>query len=282
MPKSNRRINNALATIEEVAGEDEREEIEKKLTPTTRASYEGLLAIGGFRGGVFKSSAETRRRNLVRAVLLAQLVLNKVLFGNAQTQRTFLLSMSVQMLERQLRHLFPYKPYQGRFAKRAAWNPDSFTDPSRHTDSKFMYVIHTIMGEASKVADMMLMNPSKDEKTKFQELLKRYIDYSTVDRKNPLKTRLFVRFYEEYLNDPSILQKNIISSSIINQDKVPTYYPFGFIMRVPVECIYITSPSDVGVSNRTSDILFELQDKQTKGKKTNLYTYGDSGPHFGP
>jgi hypothetical protein len=273
MASANDRIRNALAMIEEVAGEDEREEIEGKLNPGTRATYGDLLALGGFRGGIrlIKSSTETRRRNLVRAILLAQLVLNKVPVGSAQAQRTMLISQPAETLERQLRHLFPYKPFRGRFAKRAAWNPDNFTDPNRHTDSKFMYLIHTIMGRASKVAEMMTMNPSTEERTEFEELRRRYIGYATVDRRNPRKANLEVRFYEEYLDDPSILQKNIISSSIINQNKVPTYYPFGFIMCVPLECIYITSPKDVGVSNRTPNILFELDDKQKKAQ-SQIYT----------
>lgn len=266
MPTANQRVDQALATILRVAGQDEMESIRNRLTPATRQTFGALISIGGFRGVRF-SSEKTERRALVRAVLLGRLALNHLQSPAVAASKTHLLLMSVPDLERQLRHLFPFKPYQGRFGKRSTWDPIHFTDPLQHNDGSYMYLVHTIMGEASKVAEVMVGGGStQQDQQNFQAMLRRYIGYSTIDRKNPIKKRLMVRFYEEYLKNPAILRKNIVSSSVISHAKHATYYPFGLIMRVPQECIYITSPSDVGVANRTSDILAELQDKQQKAQ----------------
>lgn len=258
------RIAHALGVIELVAGEDERASVENKLTPQNMQQFGTDLGIGGFRGGIglFKSNAETFRRNLVRAIVLTQLSQGKLQSPQANTQRDSLLAMDTGQLERQLRNLFPYKPFRGRFAKRSEWEPRNFTDPWSHSNSNYMYVVHSIMGEASKVTEVMSHGASASELEAFNELRGKYMGYATIDAKNPMKKRLMVRFYEQYLGNPNILRHNIISSSVINQTKHATYYPFGFIMRVPAECIYITSSSDVGVANRTADILGELESKQ--------------------
>lgn len=264
------RIAHALAVIEIIAGEDERGFVEGKLTPQNRQQFGDDLHIGGNRGGIglLKSDKETHRRNVVRAILLAQMAYGKLQPKNVDAQRTSLLTRNVAYLEGELRRQFPYKPYRGRFARRVDWEPINFTDPTKHSTSKYMYVVHTIMGEASKVAEVMATGASEGEIAAYNKLWNRYRSYAVENAKNPLKKSLMVRFYEEYLDNPNIVRQNIISSSVISNAKHATYYPFGFIMRVPAECVYITSPTDVGVANRTSDILFELQDKQKKAQST--------------
>jgi hypothetical protein len=57
---------------------------------------------------------------------------------------------------------------------------------------------------------------------------------------------------------------------VISHAKVAAYWHAGFILRVPPECIYITSPVDLGLKNRTDDILAELQDKHAATDRTIL------------
>ena len=264
------RIAHALAVIELIAGEDERGFVEGKLSPQNRQQFGDDLQIGGNRGGIglFKSKQESHRRDVVRAILLAQMAYGKLQPMNVNAQRTSLLTRNVAYLEGELRRQFPYKPYRGRFAKRIDWDPVHFTNPTKHDENHYMYVVHTIMGEASSVAEIMATGTTEGEIAAYDKLRQRYSGYATEDAKNPLKKKLMVRFYEEYLDNPNIVRQNIISSSVISDAKHATYYPFGFIMRVPPECIYITSPTDVGVANRTSNILSELQDKQKKAPST--------------
>lgn len=89
------RIAHALGVIELVAGEDERASVENKLAPQNMQQFGTDLGIGGFRGGIglFKSNAETFRRNLVRAILLTQLSQGKLQSPQANTQRDSLLAM---------------------------------------------------------------------------------------------------------------------------------------------------------------------------------------------
>lgn len=263
MASSLRRTDHALDIIEQVAGMDERDMVESRLaTPFAKQALGDSLHIGGYRGGIglFKTNAETYRRNLARAIVLTQLAFNRMLPAQSAQQLTALLQKPAGELEKQLCSLFPYKPFRGQFAKRSEWKPELFTTPSLHSEKSYMYLIHTIMGAPSKVADVMAGNVG--EQAKFDELRKRYVGYASVDKTNPLKAKLMVRFHEEYLDNPNIIRQNIISSSVISQEKHATYYPFGFIMRVPPECIYITSPTDVGVANRTTNIVYELNQKK--------------------
>jgi hypothetical protein len=263
MASSLDRVDHALDVIEQVCGPDEREMVERKLAVRAVAKgFGSALHIGGYRGGIglFKSDAETYRRNLARAVVLTMLSQHKITTAQSDMQLTALKGRPSGELEKQLKALFPYKAFRGQFAGRQHWQPESFTHPAAHSDQKYRYLVHTIQGAASLVADAMAGNTADAEK--MAKLHERYIGYGKIDNSNPMKAKLMVRFYEEYLHNPHIIRQNIISSSIISEEKHSTYYPFGFIMRVPPECIYITSPKDVSVKNRTSDIVFELNDKK--------------------
>lgn len=270
MSSNANRIAHALAIIEFIAGEDERGFVQSKITPHNRQQFGEDLHIGGNRGGIglFKSTQETHRRNVVRAILLAQIAYGKLPPMNVDVQRTALLTRNTAFLEKELRKQFPYKPYRGRFTKRSDWEPALLTDPADHDNDNYVYLVHTLMGQASKVAEVMARGATQGDIAAYDELRSRYEGFSSEDTKNPIKKRLLVRFYQQYLEEPDIIRKNIISSSVISEAKHATYYPFGFIMRVPPECIYITSPKDVGVANRTSDILSEMQDKQKKAQST--------------
>lgn len=55
--------------------------------------------------------------------------------------------------------------------------------------------------------------------------------------------------YETLLGDPSMLKTFLISTSVIDQAHVSTYYPYGFILRVPPQCVISTSPKDQAFKN---------------------------------
>lgn len=260
----NDRINAALTVIEAIAGRDERHSVENNLLTKNPALIDSHLSIGGFRGP-FKSESETFRRSLVRAVMLVRLARNAVPLTAAAQQLTVLMTRNTASLQRELLNLFPFKAYRGNFENRKEWAPVNFTDPSKHTHSNYKYIVHTLMQAPSKVADYNLHNDTELEN--FNKLREKYLPYAQISKKNPMKWNLMVDFMAQYLADPNIIRQNIISSSVISHTRHSTYYPIGFIMRVPPECIYITSPVDVSVKNRTPDILFELQDK---GQRTAL------------
>lgn len=256
----NDRIAAALTVIEAVAGKEERSSIEKDLRTKNASQIDGSLSIGGFRGP-FKSEPETFRRSLVRAVLLVRLARGSIQTAAAAQNITALMTRPTSALQRELLNLFPFKAYRGNFEKRKAWAPMHFTEPSKHSDSSYKYLVHTLMQAPSKVAEYNLGDATELEN--FNKLRNKYLAYAQVSKKNPIKPNLLVDFMAQYLADPHIIRQNIISSSVISDAKHATYYPVGFIMRVPPECIYITSSSDVSVRNRTNDIVGELQSKHS-------------------
>lgn len=256
----NDRIAAALTVIEALAGKEERSSVEKDLRTKNASQIDGSLSIGGFRGP-FKSEPETFRRSLVRAVLLVRLARGSIQTAAAAQNITALMTRPTSALQRELLNLFPFKAYRGNFENRKAWAPMHFTEPSKHSDSSYKYLVHTLMQAPSKVAEYNLGDATELEN--FNKLRNKYLAYAQVSKKNPIKPNLLVDFMAQYLADPHIIRQNIISSSVISDAKHATYYPVGFIMRVPPECIYITSSSDVSVRNRTNDIVGELQSKHS-------------------
>jgi hypothetical protein len=55
--------------------------------------------------------------------------------------------------------------------------------------------------------------------------------------------------YSEILNDPDILKSFALSTTIIDQDHVATYYPYGFVIKAPKQCILSTHPKDQAFKN---------------------------------
>lgn len=262
----NDRVTATLTVIEEVAGREERSSVENSLLSKNVPLIDGCLSIGGWRGP-FKSESETLRRNLVRAVLLVRLARGTVQPATAAQNITILMTKTTAALERDLLNLFPFKAYRGNFENRKHWAPNNFTDPSKHTNSNYKYLVHCLMQDPSNAAEYYT-NGTATELENFNKLRDKYQLYARVSKKNPLKHNLLVEFMAQYLDDPHIIRQNIISCSVISNLKHATYYPVGFILRVPPECVYITSPTDVGVRNRTNNIVGELQDKHAKTAMT--------------
>lgn len=274
MPNGTKRIDAGLDVIENLMGLKGRDMVELKMRALPNAHVNDALHIGGFRGGLslFKSDGETHKRALVRAVTLAQLAFGKMQPLQASTVIDYYMKKSATELERMLREAFPFKAHQGDFARRADWAPELFTTPALHSEDRFRYIVHSIMGAASTMIDWYSNDKDKAERVEHyqnaQQLLQKNLAYGKLQARtlakgdNPLvKYNLQVEFFREYLDNPNIVRRNIISSSVISEAKRATYYPFGFIMRVPAECVYITHHADVAVKNRTSNINFEFQDK---------------------
>ena len=255
------RINEALTTIKNYVVIDEENEINALLTPANRVQWGGNISLGGVR--VIKFSAESEKRKLIRATLLAGLAQGKITLATLTLAKADLNKCDVPTLKRRLNNNFTYKPYAGSVAKRGLWHQSNFTDPRFHNDKSYQYIIHGIAGSPQQVAELYTANPSKQDRDAYTKQKMNYFPYAKENTKNPIKHNIMVRFYEKYLNDPTILHQNIISSSLLNQNKHACYFPFGFILDVPPECIYITHKEDVAVKNRTPDILSELAN--TKG-----------------
>lgn len=250
----NDRIDAALTLIEAVAGTEDRTRTEAALRPMNLAQIDSSLSIGGFRGP-FKSEPETFRRTMVRAVVLTR-ISKGLPVAQAAQQITSLTGKTTAQLQNELLQQFPYKAYRGNFEKRQTWAPSFFTNPTKHSMSQYTYVVHALQRDPSKVAEYNLNNASELEI--LNKLQTKYAGFAKLDTRNPVKHNLNVDFLAQYLDNPDIIQNNIISSSVISEKKHATYYPIGFIMEVPPECIYITSPSDVSVANRTTDIIAEF------------------------
>lgn len=255
MPRIDERTRGALEAIRSVVGTDEANEIEQSLTTLTAGTYSDLISLG--RRGLVHRDQETRRRKKVRAILLAGLVRKKLHAPHVPAQKTTLLNETETALDRRLKGLFPFKPFGGRFANRTFWAPENFSDPENHNDNNFRYIIHGIAGAPSRVAEAMRGNASEEET--YRKVLNQYArDLTVEDTRNPLKKNLNIKFYKQYLENPDIMKTIIISATVIDTDHRAAYYPFGFILKVPPECVYSTFPSDQGVKNRTNQIIGEL------------------------
>jgi hypothetical protein len=266
MPSATARLDQTLDLIEDIVGQKGREMVALKVARMPSAAAIGdALSIGGFRGvfGALKSDAETRKRGLARAIVLTRIAFGNAVLVQSSIMLDNLMMQSAAELERLLRAAFPFQTYSGDFARRTDWSPERFTTAKLHNDQQFRYIVHSIMGASSQVASWF----GPDEKENFMKHRERYLAYGKVEtnvlskKQGLVKRNLQVDFFREYLDDPHIVRKNIISSSVISEAKRSTYYPFGFIMRVPAECVYITSDKDVAVKNRTSDINAEFKAK---------------------
>jgi hypothetical protein len=236
--------------------------------PTIATSYSAALSLGSRQDN---SQEETERRQMIRAVLLAGLLTGTLKPGTTEfdaAKRDLLDNTTMQELVRLLKRLLPYHAVEGDFSNRPTWN--NFTDPKAHDPKEFRYLVHGIMQDTSKVAEkgFQASGPVSDEA--WNNLLAKYAGYYTIKRVETsarnadgtitrgYKEQLWVDFRRYYLEHPDVLQSTMISTSVIDQDHVSSYYPFGFILKVPPENVYSAAPEDQSVKNRAEDFLKEL------------------------
>ena len=264
MSKNNTdRVAQALAAIQRVCGLDEEADIRQKLSiHPQKAAIESALALDTGARGLLKDRETTLKRDAVRGCLLAGLVLQKIILPNAPGVKRELLRLPRGEVERRLQRAFPFKALSGQFAERAAWDPSNFTTPVSGLASSYQFVVHSIMADPSKVASFgMGSTTTKAEWDAQVQQWRSGISKVVVQNAgSPMqKQSLFVNFAKQYLQDPTIITKNIISASVIDDAHHASYYPFGFILQVPPECIYSTSSSDQSVTNRAANAVQELQ-----------------------
>ena len=125
---------------------------------------------------------------------------------------------------------------------RRAWRPNvAFTEPRKHNDNKFCYLVHAMRPTTG------LGVPSKDT-LKMHEYtvrqLGRLVDIGS-DRSLTLKSA------ELYLTNPGVIEAEMLSCSLICENRKKLYgnFSFGFILSVPSTNICIASPRDLAISN---------------------------------
>lgn len=94
--------------------------------------------------------------------------------------------------------------------ERATWDPGLFTDPKQHDPSSFTYLINA-------VAEYPSGAPAYITKT---------------------------------LDDPTQVANALLSMSVISESKQGFFSPSGFILKVPKENVFSSSPGDAGVQNK--------------------------------
>ena len=210
--------------------------------------------------GRFRASTSAHR-DAVRGLLLPGLVLGRLQPAGVQNAQQEFLALPLNEIARRMKRSFPFKPINGDFSALDSWHPRHFTTPVAGIANQYRFMVHGIMA-ATSVAGRIGFN-SDLTKEQWKGLLQRYdSSVRSITHLNKGKAteskRLDVNFAKMYLKDPSLIQRNIISTSVISHKKHASYYPFGFILKVPPQNIYSTSGSDQGVVNRTTEIVDEL------------------------
>ena len=266
---SDERLNDAVAAIQEYSGRPDAKTIRDLLATKTGLERNALserIAIGGIR--LIKRDATTEKRRVKRAIRLASIIQP----SQAETALNNLNNDSLVELIDKLRKLFPYRarPIIGNFEGRVHWD-HTMSDPRNHDPTRFRYITHGIGAGASRGADTTLPKDGNlteeqaKEAKEYNDMVEKYSDQPDAlvfaERNMGPSTRkiLDVNFCMRYLRDPDVLKTIVVSTALIDQDHVATYYPFGFILNVPAVNIYSAATRDQGVKNRADDLLFELQ-----------------------
>lgn len=158
-----------------------------------------------------KSPQESKRRNGVRALLFLAFTEGKQPLALAESFKTKYLAMTVDQIKLEIKGRLPVLDAS---PLRGLWNPVNFTQvqpqPQMQTaPATFRYLVFG------------MMNKYTGRGTSFETILK----------------------------TPSLLKTFMISCSVIDQTHRPTYYPYGFILTVPVENILSTSRKDQAFKN---------------------------------
>lgn len=260
MPKTtDDRILAALEAIEEAAGPQARQWVEARL-PANTAAWSDHLSLGN--RGPFKRAAETRRRNLVRGVLLAYLAADISVLRLEFTKEA-LNKEDVAELTTRLKKFLPSTQIVGNFSARQSWDPGQFTNPTNHNSAgPFMYIITGVVKAPVKIAARGFM-AGPDEAADFAKSLLRFppdvLHVTSTGNDKTKKETLHILPAKRYLADPNLLRFDIISTSLIDTTHVATYFPWGFILRVPPANIISALYRDQGVKNRPPNVIHELQ-----------------------
>ena len=262
MPKNaDVRIAEALDAIEENGGRAAREWVYARLPSNagTLATWSADISLG--EGSATQRAAETKRRCLVRGVLLAYMAADISGFRKAMVKDALKKESAADLKNRLLKFL-PSTQIVGNFSTRTTWDPGRFTNPTNHNDGTFRYVITGVVKAPVKIACKGFGATDQDTQNFVAYIKKFPPDFLTTDEKgkgNLKKTTLNIKPALRYLSSPDALRYDIISTSVIDQEHKATYFPWGFILRVPPENIISAQFKDQGVANRPTNVITEME-----------------------
>ncbi|MEX3950806.1 hypothetical protein AB4Y40_23975 [Paraburkholderia sp. EG287B] len=125
---------------------------------------------------------------------------------------------------------------------RQSWQPKvAFTEPLKHNDNKFCYLVHAMRPSTGLIA------PTRDTLKMHEYTVKklgRFIEKGS-------DGTLTLKSAELYLTTPSTIEAEMLSCSLICENRKKLYgnFSFGFILQAPSTNICIASPSDLAISN---------------------------------
>ena len=260
------RLNSTVSVISDICGEIDARAIVAILDGKSKHELSKLseaISIG------YKGSSNDADVKRLRAVKRAIVLTSSVLPGAQAVDFSALSNLSFIPATDKLRKLFPFRarPILGNFDGRLSWDY-ACTLPAKHAAGRFRYLVHGIMAAPSRVAQYTEIKgnvTSDDEKKQYDASKQKFSgnpDMLVEDTRGNISYKthnLNVKFFVQYLKNPDVLKSVIISTSVIDEGHVASYYPFGFILHVPSCNIYSASPQDQAVANRTDDILAEFQ-----------------------
>jgi hypothetical protein len=126
-------------------------------------------------------------------------------------------------------------------AARNAWDPDQFTNPRAHQEGAFRYLVHAMRPEA----DVWQEGGDARQRAYLVENLAGYL--IVPEGPGPLKLRSAAL----YFSDPTKIQGELLSCSVISARNPRTYrdFCFGFVLRAPRKNVAAASAGDMAVSN---------------------------------
>jgi hypothetical protein len=165
-------------------------------------------------------------------------------------------------LTMRLKKFLPSTQIVGNFSARTTWDPGRFTNPTMHNTGVFKYIITGVVKAPVKIAAKGFM-ASPDEAEAFVASLLKFppevLKTTETGKDKTKKETLHILPAKRYLADPSLLRFDIISTSLIEPAHVATYFPWGFILRVPPENIISAQCRDQAVKNRPSNVIAEME-----------------------
>lgn len=124
---------------------------------------------------------------------------------------------------------------------RQAWHSAAFTEPARHNDEHFCYLVHAMRLTTG------LGVPSKDTAKMHEYMMAKlghFIETGS-DRALTLKSA------ELYLTNPNMIEAEMISCSLISHSRKKLYgnFSFGFILQAPGSNICMAMHRDLALAN---------------------------------
>ncbi len=199
-----------------------------------RANLATYLSLGSRQD---KSAAETVRRQAVRCVVLLELVVGGQPVTLAQSLLARHDNSPLALLQDRIRSnlpLFDKSPF------RTDWDPANFSDPT------------TGAGDYDARVPNRQIAP-------FQ-----YLCFGMMNVPPNAGTS-----YTDILADPTILREFLISTALISNGKVATYYPYGLILSVPSDNIVSTNYKDQAVRNYNAKVAMIGETAQMTDLRTN-------------